>query len=704
VLRPGPARAAGVQHVIEGGREADVLGLVQPFAPEADVVPGAPLSAIRIDRTAIVYVVGAAGGPTASLELRHPKDDGPPTRERSASFALRRQVADGAPPELTAALDALAQAVVRNDGGGFWRSVGYDAPKDAALTARETGVVPDGLPGALWAFASDGVLLFLLGLGLLLAQVRRALRSDPRWAAWGLLGVLAVGLVVRLALPIATTMTAHPFDRVVPLAWRAFLGPALGFVVTAADADVFLTDVISWTNLLLSVVTPLAVFAAARPLLRDPLAALAAAAVVALLPLHVRFARSDVYLVQGVVLAALTLSTMTDALHADSRRWRWLSLGLLPLLAWATFAVRPESVAIYPAFVGAALFVLGAGAPLRRRLVVVGLLTAALVPTGMAVAGSQSHQISEGLGPRTLLNAWRVLTEARFNPLFHPWATPLGVSALAIAGGVVLWLRRERWTALLLAGWFLAFLVMHAYIRPDVLTMQARYHQNLLLPYALLAAAAIAALARWRRYTLAAVGLYLLTAPFVHAGFIRDVDYVGMHEYALLGRAREAIPEGCTVLEYTGFDGARRLTRVGRFGLTAAGFRERQRWRLIETGAAPDAARPLTPEARAAIDEPPECLMVWEGLTCYSNARVGELFAPACAALHEELALEPVLTTRVPNRFYDENELLPAAPPLDWLEFTLYRAARRPPDAAATAPPATPGPGATAPGPGATAP
>jgi len=673
-LHPAAARAAGLQHVIEGGREAEVLQLVQPFAPEADVVPGAPLSSIRIERTSILYVVGAAGGPTAALELRHP-DDAPADAETSASFALLRQLPSDAAPALADAIDRLAAAVVRNDAGGFWKAAGYTAPAGAELTLEDTGVFAGGVLDALWNVATDGVLLFLLGFALLLVETARALRPDPRWVRWALLGVFVVGLVVRLTLPIATTMTAHPFDRVVPLARRLFYGPTLGALASWSGAEVFLTDVIAWTNLVLSALTPLAVFAAARGLLRDPRAALAAAAVVAFLPLHVRFARSDVWFVQGVLLHALTLSTLFAALSESDRRLRWVATAALPLLAWAGYSSRPEAIAIAPLFVGAALF-LDSRAPWSRRAVLAALLAAAAVPIVGALYAAQTRQVSEGLGAGTLANAWRVLTELRFAPLVHPWATPVGVTALALAGVFVLWLRRERLTALFLAAWYAVFLLVHAYIIPSQLAMQARYHLHLVLPYAFLAAATLAALWRWRRWTLVPLGLYVLSAPLVHAGFVRDVDFAALHEYALLGEARERIPDGCTVLEYTGFEGARRSTRVGRFALVAARGEPAVRWTVVETGAAPDAADPLAPAARAALAAPPECLMVWEGLTCYSDARVGEPFAPACEALHRELTLEPVLTRRLPNRPYDENEVLPARPPLESFEYTLYRARR----------------------------
>jgi len=95
-------------------------------------------------------------------------------------------------------------------------------------------------------------------------------------------------------------------------------------------------------------------------------------------------------------------------------------------------------------------------------------------------------------------------------------------------------------------------------------------------------------------------------------------------------------------------------------GTQLADGRPSNRWNVLNSGklqqpdSRPIAHESLTPEALEAIASPPECLYVYEGLSCFSHRPEAVPMAPVCAELHEKLDLEPVATTRLSSRVYDE--------------------------------------------------
>ena len=96
-------------------------------------------------------------------------------------------------------------------------------------------------------------------------------------------------------------MNAWPYSRVVPLAGALYNGPMLAWLSHALRVDVTLVGTIFKTDLFLAALTPAALFVHARAGLKDLRAALAALLLMATLPAHIRFSRSDVEFLQSLL-------------------------------------------------------------------------------------------------------------------------------------------------------------------------------------------------------------------------------------------------------------------------------------------------------------------------------------------------------------------------------------------------------------------
>ena len=134
--------------VITGGREAEMLALAKPFALGSDVSPGWHLENVTASETAIRYLVLGPGGAKTAVRLEHPKRA--PSQETTPSFAVHREVSKegGAAPADPKILDALVDAIRKNDGGNFWPAKG---PADR----RGDGKIGDGKGEARGADQGD---------------------------------------------------------------------------------------------------------------------------------------------------------------------------------------------------------------------------------------------------------------------------------------------------------------------------------------------------------------------------------------------------------------------------------------------------------------------------------------------------------------------------------------------------------------------
>ena len=354
-----PERAAATDFVIEAGREGEILDLIAPYEDGAEVRPGWTLVGVSIARAEIRFTLRGSEGSEAALVAAH-RDTAGETTRKTASFRLFTE-GPGA-PGAEAALAALADAIAASDTGAFWR-------------VREEARRSDPLPGtqnerpfdALLRVLGDGSLHLLLGLLLLGGLVGRGLREAPRWVTWALLLVTVGGALLRLGLAAPTTMTAWTYARVPPLTNALFQGPVLDLLSRATGATVGLTGLVAAVSLLLASVTPVIVFAHARYLFKDARAGLLAAALVAVVPMHLRFSASDVFFIQSIAGSSLVFTLLYTASLEPSRLWRLLSLCALPAVAYVTLLVRPLNLVFVPFFFATGLWLVGPDVPLRRR-------------------------------------------------------------------------------------------------------------------------------------------------------------------------------------------------------------------------------------------------------------------------------------------------------------------------------------------------
>jgi len=249
---------------------------------------------------------------------------------------------------------------------------------------------------------------------------------------------------------------------------------------------------------------------------------------------------------------------------------------------------------------------------------------------------------------------WSFFTPVH-NTLIQPGITPPGLLLLAVAGG---WLSIRghppmREQGMFLVAWLALFYIAHGYALAESAAMQARYHLHLVVPFAMLAALGASRLFARRRAVFWLAAAYVATVPFVHRGFIGDMEFDGLREYAFVRSAAERLPVSCTVLEYTGEGMGEADVRFGRTGALLDGRTERRLSTAIPIGASAGARDPLREEIRVLIATPPSCLYYYEGLFCYGRKEPHQSIADACAEMHRAAELEEVSTTRFMHRVYD---------------------------------------------------
>jgi hypothetical protein len=511
----------------------------------------------------------------------------------------------------------------------------------------------------------DGVLIFFAALLLLSLHLRSVLRREAPRIAYALLAIVLVGAVLRLAIARETAMNVWPYQRIVPLARATFEGSVLPWATRALHLRVYLTDVIFKATLVLAIVTPLAFFAHARYVLRDARAALFATALLVLLPKHIHFSRADSEYIQSLATSSLTFVVLYTALREKSARWRAVCFVLLPVFSLATYFVRPENMFFWLVDVGAILLTSGDEAPRRRKvLVMIEVTGAAAFAFVVHLLVQYRSAVQQGLSLTTVLSAVRLFFDVRLNTLINPSITPPGLVVLAVLGGAYLYRRGERARALFLTGWLLGFFVVHSFVRPNEPAMQARYHMHLITPLLLLAASSFPILLELPRKVVVAGALYLTASPLVHLRFERDTAFNEMHEFDFLRRVTPDIPDGCTVLEFSpalGVDPQNTMaSRLDRMATLLDGGAQARKFRVVSAGVLRNASEggepyeTLSDEALAVLRSPPQCLYVYEGLTCKSHRPSTRERAPVCDELHQRLDLRPVASMTVRSRVYDE--------------------------------------------------
>ena len=506
--------------------------------------------------------------------------------------------------------------------------------------------------------------LRLLGLlFFVLAFTRRLLRPEPARVAWMLAAIVVAGALLRLGISVEAPMNAHSFSRLLPLATEFYRGPLLSRI-SEGGHDIAFTSVQAWSNYALAVAMPIVFFAHARLLLGDARAALVAAAMMAFLPMHIRFSRSDVTFIASLLASSTTFVALYGSLTDPSRGWRLACALLLPALSLATYSARPENMIFVALDLGALCLYLRSGIP-WQRLALAGSLIASTaaysVVTDLMVR--YRHDIDGGLSLGTLRQAIGMLFDLRYNTLINPWTTPSALPVLAVVGAVTLWRGAQRRRAVFLIAWLSAFFLVHSYVRPSTVAMQTRYHLHLMSPFLLLAAAATRRVASLPRPAIVGLVAWLVLSPFIHAGFIRDTNYTEMHEYSFLRRTRGQIAPTCTVLEFTP---AMNLPRP-QYYLAMRAERMTMRLhrgvprapRVLSLGTIPpDNDRLDATDQFAPTDDfvahPPACLYYYESAACTTHrTSPGHLAAP-CEEMHRRFVLTPVAEERHPLLPYDD--------------------------------------------------
>lgn len=512
-------------------------------------------------------------------------------------------------------------------------------------------------------FTREPSLALFGALILLLAFTRRLLRDGPSRVAWTLVAITLAGLALRLGLSVDAPMNAHSFSRKIPLADELYRGPLLAWI-SARGHDIAFTDVQSWSNLALAVAMPVAFFAHARLLLGDARAALVAAAIMAFLPMHIRFSRSDVTFIASLIASSSTFVALYGSLTDPSRAWRLGCAAMIPVMSLATYSARPENMVFVLLDLGAIGLYFRAGLP-RARLA----LAAALIVSTAAYSASTDllvnhrQNVANGLSFETLRLAATIFADARYNTLINPWMTPPPLPVLAVVGAVTLWREGRRNRAVFLVAWLATFFVVHSFIRPSSVAMQARYHLHLVSPFALLAAAATPRVASLPRAAAGALLAWLALSPFFHRGFIRDTDYTEMREYAFLRRVRGRIEPSCTVLE---FGPAVELPRPAHYlALRSERMNMLLRGgaviepRSLQIGVIPSDNRSAeASDAFALTDDfvarPPSCLYYYESAACTTHRPAPGALARPCEEVRRRFALTPIAEERHRLRPYDD--------------------------------------------------
>ncbi len=642
------ARSHAAPQRIGAGREAEVLALLAPYRLAEPVRGQWLLWDVQIGEDEIV--VRLKGPAEERLELQlvpRSRASGPPPPSASFGFVLGA----AASAEANEARDRLVQAVRRNDSGAFWRST-PNVPGGPALGAQAPRVTRWLFDGAL---LSGGLLLLILGLCAV--HLWRA----PGWVRLLVPLATAVGAGLRWWLSPATFLGAWPWSRLYPNVRLLYESPLLAGQLERLGRSVTLIDLTFGINYLYAVLLVPVLFMHGTQLLRDVRAGALAAAMVALLPHHLRFSRCEDGFIPSLLFSSLSFSLLHTWLREPSRALRWTALLVWPPVLYAAYLARPLNLIYVLVYLGAVLGLHAREASVGRRAVALlvvgavgGLATLDFVTQEREAITQVGAQLA-GLLPSLLT----VFVSPTRNTFLHAEAFPPELLLLGGLGALAWWRRGERRLPTFLLLWAGLFMVSHAIV--SATHMQPRYHLQSLVPLLLLASGGAVWLLERRRAALAVAALGLAAAPLVSLPWITDVHYAELQELDFLRQAEQLIPEGCRVVEYRGELSAHeaRLPRLGE-RVPAHG----ERFHAVAL-AAPEPGADLDALARGALQAGGHCVYLYEGLPCGAPGDAGAV-APLCRALTAAAPLETAAELRVERDFYDDQwlHLVGEGPPL----------------------------------------
>ncbi|MFT5356980.1 MAG: hypothetical protein ACI9KE_004207 [Polyangiales bacterium] len=625
-------------HVIESGREADVLALLSPYTLGSEI-DGWSIEGISIEATSIDVSLTRAEE-SAHLVLVHVSEAGAQTT--SASFGFRRPELEGA----RQATETLIGAVQRNDDGAFWR---VEASSDPAPTfSRDSSI--------------DGLLLAAVFLVLLLFVAFRIV--ERRW----LLALIAcVGVALRVWISPRSLLGAWFYSRTTPIQRAIEESDSLRWLNVELGGEWSEIDILLVIGFVFAAVTPLAVFLHARLLLGDERRALFAAALVAVLPVHLRFSASEVAFIPSIVFSS-SLFAAAHGVMKGSKRVALVSAAALIPMSIATLYARPLNMlfvvllAVYVAFVEKT-------SSKRRRFIAAAVPALCAIPiTAIHLVEQYGENLREGASIHVLVDAVALAFDLEKNTLINLSITPWPLLFMIVAG-LVIFVRQpkgersmlEQRRFLFLFLWLGVFFVTHAYVVPASAAVQARYHLHLVVPVVFLAAMGFELILRRSRKGAFVLAVVMLTSPLMHHGFITDLAYNDLAELAFVRDAQRSIPQGCEVVEYAATDMDARFRRGG---LLLADGRFSLPYTLVIQ----------RPDEPSVLGEATGCRLVYEGLSCLSEKDPSEAIAPECARLLRSGTMTPAESVSFTSRIYDGNLSRGFSPGTDRIQLTLYRA------------------------------
>lgn len=657
-LWPGRAAAAPPsQRVVGPEGAASLEELLEPYAYGDDLAGGWTLHSADLGPSIKLWLAPPDATPKtpaeayASLRIIHPSEAADQDeRHGPVSTRVLQQPETSRP-----AIDALLTALDGHDEApDLWLEIEpeFDLPfKEAPPPAQAKSSSKPVLQPDFWEqvgrWALDGLVSMLVLLGSAVLLAASAMRSEPSRLRWILLGIVVVGAALRLWLAHSVPMAPYPYSRLITTAVRIGEGPALHRLV---EGPVWVPTLIHRSNLAFSLLAPLAAFVHARCLLDDTRAALFVAGMMAVLPMHIRFSASDAAFVASITTSSVAFALVHTATRSSKPWLGWLSVALVVVPLTTIYLIRPLNMLYFPLFV-ATVFV-GDGAFAAKGRVSWGRAAAVLaVVAGTTAAVGLPHllsnfgqETSEGLSLATFAGALWVVARPELNIIVHPSFMPPGITLLAMLGVASLWVRGRRSLLAFLVGWFVLFFVAHGYIVPSEPFMQARYHLHLVVPFALLAGVGAETLwRRWvaarndglwlnpRRATVLRFGLvgYLALSPLLHLGTIRDIDFNDQREFLFVQAARGAIPEQCTIVEYLGFEGESRFSRIAS-RYEPPGKAVPPSWAMITFSYEDSSGGVTLPESARLALESEGCLVVYNGMPCWSGTPRLLERAPVC--------------------------------------------------------------------------